>query len=159
MADAVFVDGVPARITVEDFRRHFLMSFPKLADESKDGLISDAIDEVYAMFTGVGTMWDMQPQQTWYDKTVVCYRFLVAWYVADAYPEFVAGVPTMGGVLLKRKKIDGVDLTFADGAVGTGNKDYQDLLASLKSNPWGNKAYLMMRASAKRVLLRNRTVL
>jgi hypothetical protein len=63
----------------------------------------------------------------------------------------------MGGVLLKRKKVDGVDITFADGTTG-GNKDYQDLLEGLKSNTWGNKAYLMLRAAAKRAMLRNRRI-
>jgi hypothetical protein len=159
MAEPVFVDGVPAKITVEDFRRYYLMSFPKLAGEQYDQLISDSIDTVYGIFTGVGTLWDMQPEQVWYDKTVTCYRLLTAWYIADVNPAFVTGVPNMGGIPLKRKKVDGVDLTFADGDVGNGNKDYQDLLASLKSNPWGAKAYLMIRAAAKRVLIRNRTVI
>jgi hypothetical protein len=158
MAESVFVDKVPAKITVDDFRRYFLASFPKLADKSEDGLISDAIDTVYTMFTGVATIWDMQPEQVWYDKTTTCYRLLTAWYIADMYPGFVAGVPVMGGIPLKRKKIDGVDLAFPDSGAGSGNKDYQDLLASLKSNPWGSKAYTMIRASAKRVLLRNHPV-
>jgi hypothetical protein len=63
----------------------------------------------------------------------------------------------MGGLPLKRKKIDGVDIVFADRAV-SGNKEYQDLLESLKSNTWGNKAYLMIRTAAKRVMLRNRRI-
>jgi hypothetical protein len=63
----------------------------------------------------------------------------------------------MGGIPLRRKKIDGVDITFADRAVG-GNKEYQDLLEGLKSNTWGYKAYTMIRAAAKRVMLRNRRI-
>jgi hypothetical protein len=148
---------VPAKITVADFRRYFLASFPELSDGAHDGLIQDAIDTVYAIFTGVNTIWDVHTAKVWYEKTHVCYRFLTAWYIADNYPEFVASAPVMGGVLLKRKKIDGVDLTFADPA-DNGNRNYQDSLESLKSNPWGNKARLMIRASAKRVMLRNRRV-
>jgi hypothetical protein len=106
----------------------------------------------------VKTIWDKHPAHVWYEKTVTCYRLLTAWFIGDTHPAFVAGVPSMGGVQLKRKKIDGVDLTFADSEAANGSKDYQDLLSSLKSNPWGNKAYLMIRASAKRVLLRNRPV-
>jgi hypothetical protein len=147
--------NVPAKITIEDFRRYFSASFPKLMAEEYDGLIQDAIDTVYAMFTGVSTIWDLQPEKVWHDKTVVCYRLLTAWYVADCHPEFVAGVLVMGGIPLKRKKIDGVDLTFAD-RIASGNKEYQDLLESLNSNPWGRKAYVMLRAAAKRAMLRNR---
>jgi hypothetical protein len=149
--------NVPAKITVEDFRRYFSASFPRLMAEEHDGLIQDAIDTVYAVFTGVNTIWDIHPGKVWYEKSQVCYRFLTAWYIADNYPVFVAGVPVMGGLPLKRKKIDGVDLTFADRASG-GNKEYQDLLESLKSNTWGSKAYLMIRTAAKRAMLRNRRI-
>jgi hypothetical protein len=155
MQEAVFVDGIPARITIADFRRFHLQSFPQLADSQYDDIITDAIDAVYAMFTGVKTLWDMEPKQVWYEKTVLCYRLLVAWYIADLYPEFIAGASVMGGTPLKRKKVDGVDITFPDASAGNGNKDYLDLLASLRSNPFGSKALAMIRCSAKMALLYN----
>jgi hypothetical protein len=155
VGEAVFVDSVPARITMADFRRFHLQSFPQLADSQYDDIITDAIDAVYAMFTGVKTLWDMEPKQVWHEKTVLCYRLLVAWYIADLYPGFVAGVSVMGGIPLKRKKVDGVDITFSDAGAGDGNKDYLDLLASLKSNPFGVKARLMITTAAKRALLYN----
>jgi hypothetical protein len=145
---------VPAKITVADFRRHLSASFPKLMAEEHGGIIQEAIDAAYNMFTGVSTIWDLHPPGVWHEKTQFCYRLLTAWYIADNYPGFVAGIPVMGGVLLKRKKVDGVDLTYADSADG-GNRQYQDLLESLKSNTWGNKARLMIRTSAKRAMLRN----
>jgi hypothetical protein len=149
--------SVPAKITIEDFRRYFSASFPKLIAEKHNGLIQDAIDTVYAVFAGVNTIWDIHPDRVWREKTVVCYRLLTAWYIADDHPAFVAGVPTMGGIPLKRKKIDGVDLTFAD-VVSSNNKNYEDLLESLNSNPWGRKARLMLKAAGKRVMLRNRRI-
>jgi hypothetical protein len=153
MQEAIFVDGVPAKITVTDFRRHHLASFPKLADEKHDTLIADAIDAVYSMFKGISDLWDVHDRQTWYDKTVLCYRLLTAWYVADIYPLYLAGTPTMGGIPLKRKKIGGVDITFPDGA---SSSDWLDLLESLKSNVFGNKARLMITTAGKRFMLRNR---
>jgi hypothetical protein len=158
MAEAVFTEGVPAKITVADFRRHHLMSFPKLADTSKDDVISDAIDTAYAMFTGIATLWDMQPAQVWYDKTVACYRLLTAWYIMDAYPEYSAAYSSLNGIPLRRKKVDGVDITFATEAlqeVRSGTA-VQDTLAGLKSNDFGRKALLMIRASGKRPMLRNK---
>jgi hypothetical protein len=154
------VDGrwVPARITPEDFRRYFLASFPKLADEVTYGeLLEDVIDSVYAIFPGVNTLWDVHKWKTWYEKTRMCYRLLIAWYLGDLYPTLVAGVSLMGGIPLKRKKIGGVDLTFSDSATTSNVKDYEDVLIQLKSNPWGAKAYLMIKTSAKRVMIRNRT--
>jgi hypothetical protein len=149
--------NVPAKITVEDFRRYFSASFPKLMAEEHDGLIQDAIDTVYAVFTGVNTIWDIHPNKVWHEKSQVCYRLLTAWYIGDTAPWAVAGVSVMGGILLKRKKIDGVDLTFADTA-SNGNKNYEDLLESLNSNPWGRKARLMIKAAGKRTMLRNRRI-
>jgi hypothetical protein len=146
---------VPAKITVEDFRRYFSASFPKLMVGEHDGLIQDAIDTVYAMFTGVNTIWDLHPGKVWHEKSHVCYRLLTAWFIADTNPDFVAGVPVMGGLPLKRKKVDGVDLTFADGT-GSGNKEYLNLLESLKSNTWGGKARMMILSAGKRAMLRNR---
>jgi hypothetical protein len=149
---AIFAGDVPARITVVDFRRYHLQSFPSLSEPQYDELIQDAIDQVYAMFSGIGNLWDMQPRQIWYDKTILCYRLLTAWYIADMYPMFLAGLPVMGGIPLKRKRIGMVDITFADFMHGNAN----DILESLKSNPFGGKAYLMIRAAGKRMMLRNR---
>jgi hypothetical protein len=146
--------SVPPKITIGDFRRYFLAQFPALADAKQDTLIQDAIDTVYAIFTGVRTLWDTHRKPVWYEKTQTCYRLLTAWYLADLYPSFAAGIPAMGGIPLKRKKVDGVDLTFAE-AASNGNRNYEDLLESLNSNPWGRKARLMIKASAKRAMLRN----
>jgi hypothetical protein len=155
--DPIFVDGLPARITREDFRRYHLQAFPALADEG-DEVIDDAIEAAYAMFTGIATLWDWQPKPVWYEKTTLCYRLLAAWYLMDVYPTLAAGGGTasMGGIPIKRKKIGGVDITRADDSAGSGNKDYTDLLDGLKSNAFGYKAYFMIKAAGKRVLLRNR---
>jgi hypothetical protein len=152
----VFVGGLPARITVADFRRRHLESFPKLSDPSKSDLIQDVIDDVYAMFHGVQTLWDWQPAPVWFAKTQTAFLLLTAWLMLDTYPTLSAGVVTTGGLPLKRKKIGGVDLHFADNSAPAGPRDYQDLLGGLKTNPFGYKAYSMIRAAGKRALLGNR---
>jgi hypothetical protein len=155
MGAPIFVDGVPARITAQDFIRCHLAQFPKLAAENNSPVLEEAISSVYAMFYGIGTLWDIHPRDVWYEKTVLCYRLLVAWYIADTNPKLLAGVPAMGGVPLKRKKIGDIDIAYADNISESGH--YQDLLSSLKSNPFGHKAYLMIRASGKRVLVRGKS--
>jgi hypothetical protein len=156
---AVFSGGVPARITKTDVRRAFLASFPKLTDVAYDELIDDAISAVYAMFSGVARLWDWHDRDTWFEKTTLCYRLLTAWYIADMYPTLLSGIPVMGPIPLKRKKIGPIDVTYRDDAAALrANRDYQDLLSSLRSNPFGGKAYLMIRAAAKRAALSNRRI-
>jgi hypothetical protein len=154
----VFENGAPARITIADFRRYHAESFPKLIAVKYDQLLQDSIDAVYAMFHGVQTLWDLQGEQVWFDKTRLAFRLLTAWYVADMYPTLSAGVAAMGGVPLRRKKIGGVDIQYAESAVSAPYKDYRDLLGYLRSNTFGAKAHSMIRAAGKLALLRNRRV-
>lgn len=153
MGDPVFDNGRPARISAQDFLRYHLQHFPRLSKPENAAMLDEAITTVYSMFHGVGTIWDIHEDKlVWYQKTVACYRLLVAWYMADMYPSMVAGVPVMGGVALRRKKIGPVDVTYADRRESK-NPDDEDLLESLRSNPFGGKAYLMIKSSGKRKLL------
>jgi hypothetical protein len=153
---ALFVDGVPAKITVYDFRRYHAASFPKLIRDEYTGVIEDAIAAVYAMFSGVSTIWDLHPPERWYEKTVLCYRLLVAWYLVDQYPDLTSNYVSLNGVPLKRKKVDGVDITFdTDFLRGVYTKLPESALAGLKSNDFGRKALLMIQSAAKRAMLRN----
>ena len=149
---AVFSGGKPLKITPHDFRRRHLQSFPKVRGEEYDELLTQAIDEVYTMFVGVADLFDMSNMQEWFDKTRLCYLSLTAWYIADMYPLLVSGVPFRGDILLKRKKIGGVDVSYADMSLGDISIDN---LSFLLSNPFGKSAYMMIKASPKRMLLRN----
>lgn len=146
---AFFQDGKPGRITADDFKRKYLSHFPDLAD-AHDDILEDAIDAVYTQFHGVQTLWDLQEKQVWFDKTRLCFLHLTAWFLADLYPEFVSGVPVVGGVPVKRKKIGGTDITFQDTSTAIGG----DLLSGLLSNPFGKQAYMMIKTCAKRMMLR-----
>jgi hypothetical protein len=148
---------VPAKVNVEDFRRHFLMLFPKLRSEEYDGLIQDAIDTVYAVFTGVNTLWDRHPATVWHEKSQVCYRLLTAWYIADKYAGLMSEVPSIDG--FQHKKVDGVALTYDTGMIqGKADGAVQESLAGLRSNRFGRTALMMIQSAAKRAMLRNRRV-
>lgn len=156
--EAVFPGGKPLRINREDFRRQFLTSFPKLAGldnnsaSEADNIIDSAIESVYDIYTGVATLWNLQDRQTWFDKTRRCYLYLTAWYIADMYPKYVAGVTVMGAVPLKEKKIGGVDVKFDTEFLSSGRG--LDVLKGLLSNPFGKMAYMMITTCAKRTALR-----
>jgi hypothetical protein len=154
----VFVDGLPARITIADFRRYHGESFPKLLLAKHNQLLQDAIDTVYTMFHGLQDLWDLQGEPVWFEKTQLAFRLLTAWYIADVYPTLSAGVASMGGVPLRRKKIGGVDIQYAESAVSAPYKDYRDLLGYLRSNTFGAKAHSMIRSAGKLAMLRNRRV-
>ena len=146
--DATFINGVPMRITVFDFRRYHLQSFASLRESDSDELIADAIKTIYTMFPGVETAWDMQERQIWFDKTRLAYLWLTAWLIADQYPDLVSGILSIDG-LIKRKKVDGVDITF-----NTEGFDGDNPLLWLKSNRFGRKALMMFGTVPKRALLR-----
>lgn len=147
----IFSGGVPAKITVADFKRAHLAAFPRFVDNARDNIVQEAIDAVYDMFTGVSHLWDTADEQEWYDKTVRCFCFLTAWYVADVYPRYAIGVHSTGGLPILRKKIGDVDIHYMD----TSRLSTADsVLQSLRSNPYGNKALMMIRSAPARFQLR-----
>lgn len=143
-------NGVPARITVQDFKSSYLASFPAFTDPKRDPIIEDAISAVYDIFSGVNTLWSMADIGEWYDKAVRCYKLLAAWYIADMYPRFALGIQGTGGMPILEKKIGDLTIRYAD-MTRLGSTD--SVLESLKSNPFGSKAYVMIKGAPKRWLL------
>lgn len=143
-------NGVPARITVSDFKSSYLAAFPVFTDPGKDPIIEDAISAVYDIFTGVNTLWSMARIEEWYDKAVRCYKLLTAWYIADMYPRYALGVQSTGGMPILEKKLGDLTIRYADSSK-LGSTDA--VLEALKSNPFGSKAYVMIKGAPKRWLL------
>lgn len=146
----IFSDGVPAKITASDFKRAHLASFPRFASTQYDGVLQEAIDSVYDMFTGVRYLWKNAGEEEWYQKTVRCYLLLTAWYIADVYPRFALGIQSSGGMPILRKKIGDLDIHYMD----TSRLSTADaVLESLRSNPYGGKALMMIRGAPSRFIL------
>ena len=150
---AVFVDGLPAPITPDDWRRHHLQSFPAFATRNgnADKILVEAIESVYSMWVGISTLWQGHDSQVWFEKTRLCYRLLICWYIADLYPDYSRGILSTSGLPIVRKKIGPIDLMYNKEA-GTSSSD---LLAPLLSNPFGAKAHLMIKANYGRMKFRN----
>lgn len=145
----IFVDGVPRKVTPADIRRWHLASFPMLSLDENTGIIEEAIEAVYAIFTGLPKFYDHHPTEVWYEKTLFMARMLVCWYIANMHPTLLAGQDAMGGTPLRAKKIGPITLTYAssDGVVSGA----EDILAGLKSNSFGNVVYTMIKGSKKRL--------
>ena len=154
--DALFVFGLPAPITPEDWRRYHLQSFPAFAEEetteTADSILREAIEAIYSMWPGVASLWQAHDRQVWYEKTRLCYRLLICWYIADLYPEYSRGILSTAGMPIERRKIGPVDIIFSKEAVSPNN---MDLLSPLLSNRFGAKAHLMIKTSYKRAKITN----
>ena len=153
---ALFVSGLPAPITPEDWRRYHLQSFPAFSDEDKvvasEAILNEAIETVYSMWVGVSYIWQGHDKQVWFEKTRLCYRLLICWYIADLYPLHSRGIISSGGLPIVRKKIGPIDIAFNKEALTPGSLD---LLAPLLSNAFGAKAHLMIKTSYRRAAITN----
>jgi hypothetical protein len=146
------VNGYPAPITVSDWRRHHLQSFPAFVsadEETGNGVIQEAIESVYTMFIGVMDFWSQHEPQTYFDKTRLCYRLLTCWWIADLNPEYAIGIMTTGGMPLANKKIGPITIGF-----NTKLLNGSDPLQMLLSNPFGVRAHGMIKNALVRMRYR-----
>lgn len=104
-----------------------------------DNIVENAIQVIQTEWAGVNTLWHTLPSGVRTAKRNLCLQYLVAWWLADAYPAETTGVYTSGGIPLQSKKIGNVQLTFKD-------RNNQDALTSLQSNFFGLKVLDMLNA-------------
>lgn len=153
---ALFVGGLPAPITPDDWRRYHLQSFPAFANEENraqaDDVLDEAIESVYSMWPGVSYLWRGHDPQVWFEKTRLCYRLLICWYIADLYPNYSRGILSTSGLPIVRKKVGPIDIAYAKDPIVS---NPTDLLAPLLSNPFGAKAHLMIRTVYRRTKISN----
>lgn len=145
----VTTSGRPEKITKVWFRTRYGQNFPDLLAEDKDNILDTCIEDVYTLFYGVGELWSHLNREEYVLKTQLCYGLLVAWYIADLFPDFTLGVMSTGGIPLKSKQIGGTKIMFGEVSKKTGAVNNADLLQALKSNVFGAKAYLMIKTSGK----------
>ena len=146
----------PPKINREWFRSRYGENFPSLLDSKMDGFLDTCIEDVYTLYTGIQELWDYLEYSVYESKTQMCYGLLVAWYITDLYPDKAVGVISSGGIPVSSKRIGNVEIKYADGSRLPGSKNNADLLGSLKSNSFGAKAYMMIKASGRMNYLRSR---
>ena len=145
----VTASGRPEKITRTWFRTRYGQSFPDLLPENKNEILDTCINDVYSLFYGVADLWEHLDRETYVEKTQLCYGLLVAWYIADLFPDYTVGVMSTGGIPLKSKQIGGTKIMFGEASSKAGSVNNADLLSALKSNVYGAKAYFMIRTSGK----------
>lgn len=150
MPNVMTDSGRPATIDLVWFRTRYGQNFPDLLDADKDEFLATCIEDVYTLFYGVADLWKHLSREIYVSKTQMCYGLLVAWYIADLFPDLTLGIVSAGsGLSVKRKRIGNTDITFGDVANKAGAVNNADLLQGLKSNAFGVKAYTMIKTSGK----------
>lgn len=150
MPNVMTDSGRPAKIDHIWFRARYGQNFPDLLDKEKDDFLNTCIEDVYTLFYGVADLWSHLNREMYVSKTQMCYGLLVAWYIADLFPDLTLGVVSAGsGLAVKSKRIGNTDITFGDVASKAGAVSNADLLQGLKSNAFGVKAYTMIKTSGK----------
>ena len=150
MPNVMTDSGRPAKIDRIWFRARYGQNFPDLLDKEKDDFLDTCIEDVYTLFYGIADLWSHLNREMYVSKTQMCYGLLVAWYIADLFPDLTLGVVSAGsGLAVKSKRIGNTDITFGDVASKAGAVNNADLLQGLKSNAFGVKAYTMIKTSGK----------
>lgn len=130
-------------MTAQDFL--FKDKFAALYDKAGAApKVTEAIAEIAALFAGVATLWARSAEAA--KKRTLCYNYLVAWYLADLYPEDSDGVMGGGGMPLTAKSIGGVSLALKD-------LNSENAMKALESNAFGQKALMMVSAAPERFRL------
>lgn len=145
--------GEPITIDRVWFQARYGQNFPDLLAKDKSDFLDTCIEDVYTLFKGVAELWKALDNDVYVRKTQMCYGLLTAWYISDVFPLYTVGVVSSSGIPLKSKKIGGVNITFGDTQASAGGKLNADILQALKSNPFGAKAYLMIKSSGRLTML------
>jgi len=111
--------------------------------------VNKALDRVTAQWYGLlnGDLWASLPQSVQAAKMDAMSDLLVAWYLANNFPDRVVNAIANGAVPLSSKSIDGVSVSYKD------IENVQGELKLLMTNQWGVAALQMFQSAPERFLL------
>ena len=127
----------------EDFE--FAQYFPGVTAQQ----VNKALARVQAQWYGMlsGDLWADLPSNVQAEKIDALSDLLVAWYLANNFPDQVAGAIANGALPLSSKSIDGVSMSYLD------IPNVEGPLKLLLSNQWGAEALLQFMSAPERFLL------
>lgn len=106
-----------------------------------DVQFNEALQIVNAQFSGVYTLWALLPPSDALAKRRLCINYLVAWKLADMYPESAEGITGTGGMPLAMKKAGTLMVKFKTTVRQSG------ALELLESNNYGLNALAMIQSA------------
>jgi hypothetical protein len=127
----------------EDFE--FAQYFPGITAQQ----VNKALARVQAQWYGLlnGDLWASLPQAVQAAKIDAMSDLLVAWYLANNFPDHVVNAIANGALPLSGKSIDGVSVSYKD------VENVQGEMKLLLTNQWGVAALQMFQSSPERFAL------
>lgn len=112
--------------------------------------LGTALQIINAQFSGVYSLWAFLPPDERDAKRKLCINYLVAWQLANLYPEQAILSGGSGSMPVKSKKIDYISIQYRDlvRAAGSG------VLDMLTTNEWGMQALVMIQSAPENYILR-----
>lgn len=112
--------------------------------------LGNALQIINAQFSGVYSLWAFLPPDERDAKRKLCINYLVAWQLANLYPEQAILSGGSGSMPVKSKKIDYISIQYRDlvRAAGSG------VLDMLTTNEWGMQALVMIQSAPENYILR-----
>ena len=111
---------------------------------------SGCFDAAVSGISGTTGLWQVLGTAVAEAKQTILLGYLVAWWLADMYPQALVGASGDGGMPLTGKSIGGVSITRKD-------LEAQPALKQLESNAFGIKALEMIMSAPERYMLHGRT--
>lgn len=113
-----------------------------------DVQFQQALQAINAEFSGVYTLWSIMPPDVRNAKRELCVNYLLAWKLAQLYPESSVGVSGTGGLPLAAKKVGPVFLKYK-GMV----RQEDSVLGMLTTNQYGVEALTMIQSAPEMYML------
>lgn len=123
-------------IDIADFR--FRDRFIDLSDAQ----FAQALQMVNAQFSGVYSLWSILPPEDAHAKRELCINYLIAWKLAQMYPESAIRVSGTGGMPLSSKKAGPIFIKYRNMVGQEGS-----VLSMLTTNSYGVEALTMIQSA------------
>ena len=112
--------------------------------------LGTALQIINAQFSGVYSLWAFLPPDERDAKRKLCINYLVAWQLANLYPEQAILSGGSGSMPVKSKKIDYISIQYRD-LVRAACSGVLDMLTT---NEWGMQALVMIQSAPENYILR-----
>lgn len=119
----------------------------KFLDLSSDQY-AQAYQIVNTQFSGVWTLWSILPPEDARAKRELCINYLIAWKLAQLYPDIAIGVSGTGGLPLSSKKAGPIFIKYKELVQQEGS-----LLSMLTTNQYGVEALTMIQSAPEQFMV------
>lgn len=123
--------------------------FANRFNDLTDGLLASAIQIVNAEFSGVYRLWSILPPGECKAKRELCINYLIAWWLANSYPDLAIDVSGTGALPVKRKRVQKITLDYRDPV----RQSDSGILDMLTTNEFGLQALAMLQAAPEMYML------